>query len=204
MTLTPETHNTPEAMDAFWASVDDGYFADRAWMYEFVVATLDRYLADPDYRTHIVDYGCGCGHVLAMIKAKHLAVKVTGYDYSPVAVRLTNARLKGQGWAFAYIWDVTEWEVRHTDQYDLGLCIQTLEHIQDYYKALGEMMRNIKPGGSLILTVPNNDQWPGHFNHWTPESFRELLETYGEVAECMTFGRNTGDETNILARVVKV
>ena len=34
-------------------------------------------------------------------------------------------------------------------------CIETLEHVRDERRTLGELLRVLRPGGSLILTVPN-------------------------------------------------
>ena len=199
MTLTPDTHNTPAAMDAFWSSVDDGYFEDRAWMYRFVAAYI-AYQCPPTL--DFCDYGCGCGQFLAVMQGLFPAVHLYGVDYSAVAVRRLIRESNGS--ILGIECDLGNLSGLPRQYYDVAACLQTLEHVRGYKTALAGMMRTIKPGGSLILTVPNNDGWQGHHNHWTPETFRELLETYGEVADLFTFGRNDGDDTNILARVVKV
>lgn len=210
MTLTPDQHNTPEAMDAFWASVDEGYFQDRAWMYDFVAGYTYSQMYMSGFGGQYCDYGCGTGHFLRALQKRQPEAHYTGIDYSFEAIQRSFEYIENHrdGYFYPIVGDLCNLSI-HEGKYWLGpycaaTCIQTLEHISDPGLALKNMLRYIRVGRPLILTVPNNDGWKGHHNHWTPETFRELLETYGEVAECMTFGRNEGDDTNILARVVKV
>jgi len=203
MTLTPDTHNTPEAMDAFWASVDDGYFEDREWMYRRVAQFLAGTYFNPESsKLYFCDYGCGCGHFIAILKEIFPRSRFIGVDFSEIATQKAY-QLNGNAINFLKS-SISELPGFPPNVFDAAVCLQTLEHVYDYTNALKRIMQTVCFGGQLILTVPNNDGWGGHYNHWTPETFRELLETYGEVAECMTFGRNEGDDTNILARVVKV
>jgi hypothetical protein len=60
------------------------------------------------------------------------------------------------------------------------------------------MMDTIKPGGHLIITVPNNDDWKGHVNHWTQDSFLALLSDYGEATVELF-----RDGHNLIGHVVK-
>jgi SAM-dependent methyltransferase len=41
------------------------------------------------------------------------------------------------------------------DTYDLIICFEVLEHLPDPKKAIKELTRILKPGGALLLTVPN-------------------------------------------------
>jgi SAM-dependent methyltransferase len=61
------------------------------------------------------------------------------------------------------------------------LCLDTLEHVEDPRKAVIEMWRILKPGGTLIMSSVMN--FPIHnypFDYWrfTPEAFRSLLKPF--------------------------
>ena len=43
---------------------------------------------------------------------------------------------------------------RLNEQFDLVTCISTLEHIHQPARAMGNMLRRLKPGGHLLLTIP--------------------------------------------------
>lgn len=75
---------------------------------------------------------------------------------------------------------------------DSALCTEVLEHCTDPVSLLMEVHRVLKPGGSLVLTVPF--LWPLHEvpNDWcryTPFALRRLLETAGfQVCELRPLG----------------
>jgi SAM-dependent methyltransferase len=61
-----------------------------------------------------------------------------------------------------------------TEQYDFLLSSNCLEHVANPIKALTEWRRVIKPGGALILVLPNKDS---NFDHRRPAtSFEHLLD----------------------------
>lgn len=50
--------------------------------------------------------------------------------------------------------DITDTKLK--EQYDMVICISTLEHIKDYMTAIVNIWKLLKPCGSLILTFPYN------------------------------------------------
>ncbi|MDB4254683.1 methyltransferase domain-containing protein [bacterium] len=61
--------------------------------------------------------------------------------------------------------------------FDHVLCIEVLEHIFDTQKALNEMQRVLKPGGSMVITTP----FLFHI-HGDPNDFVRLSKNYFEEA----------------------
>jgi SAM-dependent methyltransferase len=66
--------------------------------------------------------------------------------------------------------------------FDAVLCTQVLEHVSDPVGVLGELLRVLRPGGHLWLTVPLT--WPLHeepfdFFRYTPYGLTSLLERAG-------------------------
>jgi len=49
-----------------------------------------------------------------------------------------------------------------------------LEHLEAADVAIRRMLGVCRPGGTIVITVPDGrrDTFAGHFNFWTPESFR--------------------------------
>jgi len=62
---------------------------------------------------------------------------------------------------------------------DTVLATETLEHVPEPRQFLGEALRVLKPGGSLVLTVPFAARWhfiPHDYWRFTPAGFGRLLE----------------------------
>lgn len=67
-------------------------------------------------------------------------------------------------------------------RYDTVVCHQVLEHIRAPGQALDEVCRVLKPGGSLILTVPHlsrRHELPHDYFRFTQEGVALLLEEHG-------------------------
>ncbi len=76
--------------------------------------------------------------------------------------------------------------------FDLVVCTEVLEHITHHENALAEFLRVLRPGGRLIISVPDKvleDAWaevnrygnPYHLRVPTPEEFAALLKPFAAV-----------------------
>jgi 2-polyprenyl-3-methyl-5-hydroxy-6-metoxy-1,4-benzoquinol methylase len=87
------------------------------------------------------------------------------------------------------------------DEFDLVAAIETLEHVENPERTLGEMRRVAQR--HLLISVPREPLWralnlgrgayvrdlgntPGHINHWSTRALTQLLSHYGEVVEVRT------------------
>jgi len=101
-------------------------------------------------REHVLDYGCGMGHAYQKLLAG--AVKsYAGADVGPMAVE--DARRKG----FAgFKIDNDKGTIESPDKsFDGVTCVEVLEHLFNPLQSARELHRVLKPGGVLIVTVPN-------------------------------------------------
>jgi SAM-dependent methyltransferase len=74
------------------------------------------------------------------------------------------------------ICDATDLRAVPDAQYDFLLSCHNLEHIANPLKALTEWVRVIRPGGHLLLIVPNKTE---NFDHRRPDTrFEHLLEDF--------------------------
>jgi SAM-dependent methyltransferase len=135
---------------------------DRHWWYQgrrrVLERTIER-LGLPDH-ARILDAGCGSGR--NMVELAHHGV-VTGVELSDTSVEL--ARERGVG-------EVLEGSVMDMPfdegAFDLTVCLDVIEHLEDDIGALRELRRVTKPGGALLVTVPAYQWlWSGHdeINH---------------------------------------
>jgi glycosyltransferase involved in cell wall biosynthesis/2-polyprenyl-3-methyl-5-hydroxy-6-metoxy-1,4-benzoquinol methylase len=76
--------------------------------------------------------------------------------------------------------------------FDLVVCTEVLEHITHHENAIAEFLRVLRPGGRLVISVPDRaleDGWtavnrygnPYHLRVPTPEQFAALLEPFAAV-----------------------
>jgi 2-polyprenyl-3-methyl-5-hydroxy-6-metoxy-1,4-benzoquinol methylase len=97
----------------------------------------------------ILDYGCGLGHAYQRKLAEGRTY--AGADVSSYA--LEDALMKGFK-AFAI--DPASGTIEcGNDQFEGVTCIEVFEHLMDPLAAAKELFRVIRPGGTLIATVPN-------------------------------------------------
>ncbi|NQU12258.1 class I SAM-dependent methyltransferase, partial [bacterium] len=80
-----------------------------------------------------------------------------------------------------YLADLQQLPIRDSS-YDLALCTQVLEHVPQPARACQELFRILKPGGHLLVTVPQSaflHDLPHHYFNHTCFGLRRLLETAG-------------------------
>ena len=74
--------------------------------------------------------------------------------------------------------------------FDMALCIEVIEHIDDDEKAVSEICRVLKRGGVALFTTPNGEVVPNenpyHCRHYTVDLFRHLLDKHFSYAEVWT------------------
>ena len=103
----------------------------------------------------ILDAGCGDGANLRHLLRINGAT-VYGFDYN--FLRLTRAKKLFGASAYLFLGSLLENNIK--DNFlDLMFCSHVLEHIQDDLTVLRNLYRVLKPGGILILGVPNEGAW---------------------------------------------
>jgi SAM-dependent methyltransferase len=130
-----------------------------------------------------LDIGCGDARLTAALRAEHL----TAADISLVALKRARRRLPN---ATLVLIEPSERLPFEDEAFDLVLCADTLQEIQDVAHVVAEMKRVLKPGGTLALTVPAYGRWSGLsvLRH----GFREQFDPRAPALRFLT-ARSLGD-----------
>jgi 2-polyprenyl-3-methyl-5-hydroxy-6-metoxy-1,4-benzoquinol methylase len=99
----------------------------------------------------VIELGCGDGGTLAWLKAEKHAHHTTGMELclEPAALACMQVDHVIQGNI-----ELTIKNLNH-HSYDLVLCLDVLEHLIDPWAVVQEIYTLLRPGGSIIISLPN-------------------------------------------------
>ncbi len=128
----------------------------------------------------VLDAGCGEGFTLNKLKQNGIGQKYEGIDYSEDAIKLGRKIYPNLDIKKGDIYNLLYKE----NSFDLIICTEVLEHLDDPQKALSDILR--VSSRYILLTVPNEPwftlfnftQWGkdiGHINHWSSFSFQKFI-----------------------------
>jgi methionine biosynthesis protein MetW len=154
------------------------YYADWKWDYDVAFKQIKP-------NTAVLDIGCGQGKLLIELKNKKNC-KVTGLELNSDACKVAQA--KGIEVQNVFIQDHVK---NNAQKYDYVVFFQVLEHIAETGSFLDAAINCLKPGGQLIIAVPNNRPYylkflqteplnwpPHHMGWWDDSSLRFLGQKY--------------------------
>lgn len=150
----------------------DWYYLADKWEY-------DEALRDLAGAGEVVEVGCGRGAFLERVAAA--GARAVGIETNPAGV--AEARSKGLAVEAA---DLAEYAARNGGRFDAACCFQVLEHVPEPRPFLEAMIALVRPGGRIVLSVPNAgsfirhaggnllDMPPHHMTRWRAETFGAL------------------------------
>jgi SAM-dependent methyltransferase len=167
----------------YWDKNPTFHVEDSEWKADQIVQMLLRNRLSPH---SVGEVGCGAGRVLREVQTRlGTEVELDGYDISPQAIErcrpLANERLR------FHCDDLFSVE---THAFDLLLCIDVFEHVEDYMTFL----RRLRSKASFLLfhtpldlsaeaivrqTLPRKRAELGHLHHFTKESALATIEDTG-------------------------
>jgi SAM-dependent methyltransferase len=125
------------------------YEDKQDWYYGFVRTDIAPLL--PAHAERVLEVGCGAGGTLAALKASGHAGWIAGIELSPDAAARARPRLD-----VLHEGDVdTQLEHFAAGSIDLILCLDVLEHLVDPWATLKRLQALLRPGGQLIVSLPN-------------------------------------------------
>ena len=155
----------------------------------------------------VLDAGCGAGRHLSEAFRRQ-GVHVTGIDvcFEDVSKARDILRMmakegeSGNGPWGVFVGDITRLPFSDIS-FDLVVCSEVLEHIPDDGTAIGEIIRVLKPGGLLAVSVPRffpesicwalskayRNEPGGHIRLYKKQKLKKLLESAGVT--CIFYDR---------------
>ena len=165
---------TLEGKESLYRAIEqfDWCYEEDKWEHSSVAAKIPENAA-------VLDVGCGRGAFLAKV-LKDRSRDVTGIELNKSAAAF--ARERGITVVESLIGDHAE---ECASAYDVVTAFQVLEHVADPLKFVNNCTKALKPGGLLVIAVPNNDaflrfadlalnQPPHHVGLWCPRSLTAL------------------------------
>ena len=110
----------------------------------------------------VLDVGCGNGANAFLIKKMFPSVTIDGITISPIEKKLAAPMFEN-----LWIFDIEALAGSHADQtfyesgkfYDVMVLSHVLEHLRSPAQVLSHLIRNLEPGGQVVIAVPNVLGW---------------------------------------------
>lgn len=146
----------------------------------------------------LLDVGCGRGDLGEALQRR--GWRVSGIDPSPSACALAEAR------GIAAHVGTLESVSLEEESFDAAVMTHSLEHVVDPRGDLGRVWRLLRPGGTLVISLPNFGSWqrrrfganwfplelPRHRTHFTRDSLERALAGEGFQIVTLEPGSDNG------------
>jgi 2-polyprenyl-3-methyl-5-hydroxy-6-metoxy-1,4-benzoquinol methylase len=191
---------------AFLKEDDDYYNMFKWWMLPYI----------QDGPNAVLDLGCASGVMGRVLLEKGKAKEVVGAEIFPAA-----AAEAQKTYQKVYVGDVEEMDLAYENYFDYVICGDVLEHLKDPYKVLQRIFKWLKPGGKVLVCLPNvrhyhvvrnlvfRGKWDyvsagvmdkTHLRFFTRDSCRNMIEQAGFIVcheEMIIYGPKKGFCNNV-------
>jgi SAM-dependent methyltransferase len=141
---------TQERWEAVWGAGRTVYDPDADFQLRDSLALISRFWPDP--RGRFLEAGCG-----PAANALNLALRgaeVVGIDLSANAVRMARREFEQRGLSGEFVLGDVRALPFGDGSFDLVYAGGVVEHFAELDTAVGEMVRVLRPGGRVLVTVP--------------------------------------------------
>lgn len=147
-----------------------GRYLEFAWKHRGVAEYLrEAFCRLGRTNIKICDAGCGNGIYLNYLKNNYPFAELYGFDFAEKIVEIAR---ENTGLSTIRVGNLENAPYKN-EEFDLVLCSQVIEHLLDDRRGLAELYRLLKPGGYLILSTDNKNNyiskilgWPFLFFSW--------------------------------------
>ncbi len=182
----PESARYLDHAFAFLAGVEDRHFWFRS-RNRLIAWTLAR---DCPKAVSLLEIGCGTGYVLNGIRRACPGLTLAGGDLFRSALAIAAGRLPGVA-----LYQMDARRIPFEAEFDVIGAFDMLEHVAEEDAVLAEARRALRPGGHLLLTVPQHpglwsyaDDVARHLRRYRARGLRARLERAGfRVRRCLPF-----------------
>ncbi len=193
---------TPEKAERFWNYFSSDPQFSQQYFSNHSGALLIEYLSTlVRFEGRVLDYGCGLGYLVGHLLQRGIACEAL--DFSENSIKRVRQQFESHPlFRGAIVANEVPTPV-HDKSIDLLLSVEMVEHLFDEHlePTFGEFHRLLRPGGTLIVTTPNDEDLAAsrvlcpdcagvfhqyqHLRTWTVDSLRNALEPHGfETVTC--------------------
>jgi len=144
--LDPDEYFNPEAFERLFG-IENNHFWFRS-RNQLLVWALEKYFPHAE---SFLEIGCGTGYVLTSIQGKFPRLHIWGSDIFSRGLSFAQRRLPD-----AALFQMDARRIPFEEEFDVVGAFDVLEHINEDDVVLRQMLQAIKPGGGVILTVPQH------------------------------------------------
>ena len=147
----------------------------------------------------VCETGCGEGEITSFIKELYPEAEIDAFDISEKVIAEAGERLKDINFYVGNIYTMEvnkagedEKHILNKEKYDLVVCSEVLEHLEDPEQALRNIKGLCTENGFILLSVPKEPIWricnmargkywkdfgntPGHIQHWSKKKFCRMV-----------------------------
>lgn len=159
------------------ARLEDGSFWFRS-RNKLILWALSKYC--PDFQS-LLEIGCGTGYVLSGIAKTYANANLYGSEIFTKGLGFAAARVPT-----ASLVQMDARRLPYIDEFDVIGAFDVLEHIEEDQQVLAQMHAALKPGGIILITVPQHpwlwsatDNRACHIRRYTETDIRRKIEMAG-------------------------
>jgi ubiquinone/menaquinone biosynthesis C-methylase UbiE len=200
MTEQTTEHISPSdpALEADLAAAIDPWLAHMTWRKDFAqwrerrlyqeqyqqanVKDVALVLGDNVAGKSMLDLGAGMGglSVALLLEYGDKGLRLQSMDYNPDYCRIARLRARRYGLTVPIAVGAGEHLPYPDGSFDLITCLDVLEHVASTDDVLMEMRRVLKPGGTVLTTIPNRRAFRDPHYHlplinWLPRPIAEAI-----------------------------
>lgn len=125
----------------------------KNFTYRNLIEILEKYVNDEN---KILDIGCGSGVISLFLASR--GKQVLGIDISRSSINACREGAKNLGLKEKAVFKVVDFPREKLNRkFDIVICSEVLEHIEEDEKAVEEIYNLLTPGGLLIISVPSKN-----------------------------------------------
>lgn len=165
-------------------TADQAYYNSETWDFRCAIACTPA-------GSSLLDVACGSGAFLAY--AQRHGLQARGIDTNPAAI----AQAVAAGLS-AEVIALESFSQGHVSCFDVVTAFQVLEHLEAVVPFTQQVARCLRPGGRLLISVPNRHRlWrhrnepldcpPHHLSRWARPQFAQLARRCGLELQAVHF-----------------
>lgn len=155
---------------------------------ELIVMVIKKYFKNVK---KIYDMGCGTGYILSVLEKEFKEAELYGSDIFIEALMLAQKKLSEN----TNLMVIDAYMMPFFNEFDLILSCDVLEHLSRDEDVLKKLYKAAKPGGGLIITVPQHmwlwsksDDDAGHVRRYSKDELQNKITRSGwNILDCTSF-----------------